>query len=51
MHFGSVVKWVYRSVYGFSGYCVGWVLCLGAIIICVGIVGNVGICEYIDIVG
>ena len=46
-----MVIWVYRSIYGCSGYWVGWVLRLGGIIVCVGIVGNVGICEYIDIVG
>ena len=28
----------------------GWVLCLVCIIVCVGIVGNVGVCEYICIV-
>ena len=48
---GSVVIWVYRSIYGCSGYWVGWVLRLGGIIVCVGIVGNVGICDYIGIVG
>ena len=40
-----------RSIYGFSGYWVGWVLYLGGIIVCVGIVGNVGICDYIGILG
>ena len=50
-----MVIWVYISIYGCSGYLVGWVLCLGGIIVCVGIVGNVGICthicEYVDILG